>query len=135
MFFGFRYQHPIRYRYPTSSSIGSCLTLSPFLVWQCFCLSVLSSSKPISISDPISLSDIQCHHCSSCLTLTPSLVGGWFLVLVRGSYIPFWSLAVGEDGSAGAVVFRRSLVAGKQRSLVDLSVCCCFAYSCVGSTL
>lgn len=31
----------------------------------------------------------------------------------HGSYIPFWSLGVGEDGSAGALVFRRSLVAGK----------------------
>lgn len=28
------------------------------------------------------------------------------------SYIPFWSLGVGADGSAGALVFRRPLVAG-----------------------
>ncbi|CAM9704397.1 unnamed protein product, partial [Laminaria digitata] len=28
-------------------------------------------------------------------------------------YIPFWSLAVGEDGSAGALVFRRSMVAAR----------------------
>lgn len=27
-------------------------------------------------------------------------------------YIPFWSLGIGEDGSAGALVFRRRLLAG-----------------------
>ncbi|CAM9884911.1 unnamed protein product, partial [Hapterophycus canaliculatus] len=34
-----------------------------------------------------------------------------FLVMDIPGYIPFWSLGVGADGSAGALVFRRSLVA------------------------
>eukprot|EP00752_Nemacystus_decipiens_P002177 g2072.t2 len=36
-----------------------------------------------------------------------------FLVVDIPGYIPFWSLGVGADGSAGALVFRRSLVAAR----------------------
>ncbi|CAM9364497.1 unnamed protein product [Ectocarpus sp. 12 AP-2014] len=36
-----------------------------------------------------------------------------FLVMDIPGYIPFWSLGVGADGSAGALVFRRPLVAAR----------------------
>ncbi|CAM9226007.1 unnamed protein product [Ectocarpus sp. 6 AP-2014] len=36
-----------------------------------------------------------------------------FLVMDIPGYIPFWSLGVGADGSAGALVFRRTLVAAR----------------------
>ncbi|CAM9196685.1 unnamed protein product [Scytosiphon promiscuus] len=36
-----------------------------------------------------------------------------FLVMDIPGYIPFWSLGLGADGSAGALVFRRSLVAAR----------------------
>ncbi|CAN0233660.1 unnamed protein product [Ectocarpus sp. 12 AP-2014] len=36
-----------------------------------------------------------------------------FLVMDVPGYIPFWSLGVGADGSAGALVFRRTLVAAR----------------------